>query len=60
VRGSRTPWEISQLDGEPHRKEACELRARKVYGRYVRQTRTGKLRLHKTKLRTEELFEASS
>jgi len=49
--------EISQLDGEPHRKATCELRAHKVYGRYVRQTRTGMLRLHKAKVRAEELFD---
>jgi len=49
--------ELSQLDGEPHRKAACELRAHKVHGRYVRQTRTGKLRLDKAKFRAEELFD---
>jgi hypothetical protein len=49
--------ELSQLDGEPHQKAACELRAHKVYGRYVRQTRTGKLRLNKAKFRAEELFD---
>jgi len=49
--------ELSQLDGEPHKKAACELRAHKVYGRYVRQTRTGKLRLNKAKCRAEELFD---
>ena len=49
--------ELSQLDGEPHKKAACELRVHKVYGRYVRQTRTGKLRLNKAKVRAEELFD---
>ena len=49
--------ELSQLDGEPHKKATCELRAHKVYGRYVRQTPTGKLRLNKAKCRAEELFD---
>jgi len=49
--------ELSQLDGEPHRQATCELSAHKVYGRYVRQSRTGKLRLDKAKFRAEELFD---
>jgi transposase len=55
--GDRRLGELSQLDGEPHKKAACELRAHKVYGRYVRQTRTGKLRLNKAKCRAEEFFD---
>ncbi|MBI2914975.1 MAG: IS1634 family transposase [Firmicutes bacterium] len=49
--------ELKQLEGEPHRKKACELRAHPVYGRYIRQTRTGKLSLNKAKIKTEEHFD---
>jgi transposase len=45
---------LKQLEGEPHEKRACELRAHRVYGRYIRQTPTGKLRLNKGKIRREE------
>jgi len=53
----RRRGELSQLDGEPHRQATCELSAHKVYGRYVRQSRTGKLRLDKAKFRAEGLFD---
>ncbi len=49
--------ELEQLDGEPHRKAACQLRSHPAYGRYIRQTRTGKLRLDKAKIHTEERFD---
>jgi hypothetical protein len=49
--------ELVQLNGEPHRKAACELRAHPAYGRYIRLTRTGKLRLDKAKIQTEERFD---
>ena len=49
--------ELEQLDGEPHRKAACQLRAHPAYGRYIRQTPSGKLRLDKAKLRMEERFD---
>lgn len=49
--------ELRQLEGEPHEKAACELRAHKVYGRYIRQTKRGKLRLDKTKIRREAQFD---
>lgn len=45
---------LNQLDGEPHKKATCELRAHPTYGRYIRQTKTGKLRLDKAKIRREE------
>jgi transposase len=45
---------LRQLEGEPHRKAACKLRAHPTFGRYLRQTKTGKLRLNKGKIRQEE------
>ncbi len=48
---------LKQLDGEPHRKEACALRAHAVLGRYIRQTKTGKLRLNKVKIKDESKFD---
>ena len=48
---------LKQLDGEPHKKEACKLRANPAFGRYIRQTKTGKLRLNKAKIRQEEFYD---
>jgi len=48
---------LKQLDGEPHKKEACKLRAHSAFGRYIRQTKTGKLRLNKAKIKQEEFFD---
>lgn len=45
---------LRQLDGEPHEKAACELRAHPAFGRCLRQTKTGKLRLDRAKIRDEE------
>lgn len=49
--------ELKQLDGEPHTKAACALRSHPVYGRYIRQTKGGKLRLNKAKIRSEAHFD---
>jgi len=46
--------DLSQLDGKPHEKAACALRSHKVFGRYIRQTKTGKLKLNKAKIGLEE------
>ncbi|MGE5578183.1 MAG: transposase, partial [Syntrophothermus sp.] len=46
--------ELQQLEGEPHKKAACALRSHQVYGRYLRQTKTGKLVLNHAKIRSEE------
>jgi transposase len=46
--------EIKQMEGEPHKKATCNLRSHKTFGRYIRQTRTGKLCLDKAKIRIEE------
>lgn len=45
--------ELAQLEGNAHTKAACDLRAHRAFGRYVRQTKTGKLKLDKTKITTE-------
>lgn len=44
---------LDQLEGKQHTKAACDLRAHRTFGRYVRQTKTGKLKLDKTKINTE-------
>ena len=46
--------ELKQLEGQPHEKAACNLRSHKVFGRYIRQTKTGKLKLNKAKITAEE------
>ncbi len=48
---------LKQLDGQPHEKAACALRAHAVYGRYIRQTKTGKLRLDKAKIKNESQYD---
>jgi transposase len=45
---------LSQLDGKSHTRAACDLRAHKAFGRYIRQTKTGKLLLDKAKIAAEE------
>jgi transposase len=45
--------ELKQLDSEPHEKAACALRSHKVFGRYIRQTTTGKLCLNKARIAAE-------
>ena len=49
--------ELKQLDGEPHEKAACALRSHNVFGKYVRQTKTGKLRLDKAKVQNEAQYD---
>lgn len=48
---------LKQLDGEPHEKAACELRTHPVYGRYIRQTKTGKLMLDKAKIKRDAQYD---
>ncbi|MEW6522195.1 MAG: hypothetical protein AB1445_01260 [Bacillota bacterium] len=45
--------DLQQLTGEPHTKAACTLRAHPVYGRYVRQTKTGRLTLNRARIQAE-------
>ena len=49
--------DLSQLSGKAHEKGACELRSHGVYGRYIRQSKTGKLFLNKEKIKQEEEFD---
>jgi len=45
--------ELGDLKGKAHTKAACALRAHSTYGRYVRQTKTGKLAINRGKIATE-------
>lgn len=45
--------DLEQESGASHRKKACELRSHRTYGRYIRQTKNGILRLNKRKIRDE-------
>lgn len=45
---------LKQLSGEPHTKRACQLRASRRYGKYLKQTRTGKLTLSRGAVRAAE------
>lgn len=45
--------EMKQLEGEPHTKAACSLRSHSAYGRYIRQTKTGKLCLDRARIKAE-------
>jgi transposase len=45
---------LNQLGGKEHTKAVCDLRAHKTFGRYIRQTKTGKLLLNKAKITAEE------
>ena len=44
---------LAQLDGTQHTKAACDLRAHRTFGRYIRQTKTGLLKLDRTKIQQE-------
>ena len=45
---------LKQLEGEPHSRRACQLRASRRYGRYLKQTRTGKLSIARGAVRAAE------
>jgi len=45
--------ELGDLKGKAHSKAACALRAHPTYGRYVRQSKTGKLAINRGKIATE-------
>jgi len=49
--------QLKQLEGEPHEKAACALRTHEVFGKYIRQTKTGKLRLDKAKIQNEAHYD---
>src|SRR5690606_16518210 len=48
---------LNQLEGEPHTRAACALRSHPAFGRYIRQTKTGKLRLDKARIKAEERYD---
>lgn len=45
--------ELQQNKEKPHSKKTCELRSHGTFGRYIRQTKTGKIFLNKCKIRDE-------
>lgn len=45
---------LGELSGEEHTKAVCVLVAHRLYGRYLRTTKTGKLRIDQAKVRAEE------
>jgi hypothetical protein len=45
---------LEQVRGAAHEKAACKLRAHKTLGRYLRQTKTGRLMIDRTKIRDEQ------
>jgi hypothetical protein len=45
---------LRQLSGQPHTKRACELRASGRYGKYLEQSKTGKLSVSGAKVRAAE------
>jgi transposase len=48
---------LDQLEGLPHEKAACALRSHKVYGRFIRQSKTGRLFIDQAKVRAEAHFD---
>ena len=45
--------ELGDLSGKAHSNAACALRAHPTYGRYVRQSKAGKLAINRAKIATE-------
>ena len=45
--------ELEQVRGAAHEKAACKLRAHRSMGRYLRQTKTGRLMIDRAKIRDE-------
>lgn len=48
---------LRQLPEKEHTKKMCKLRSHKVYGKYIRQLKDGRLKLDKTKIRQEEKYD---
>jgi hypothetical protein len=46
--------QLEQVRGEAHEKAACKLRAHRSMGRYVRQTKTGRLMVDRAKIGQEQ------
>jgi transposase len=45
--------ELGDLEGKAHSRAACALRSHSTYGRYVRQSKTGKLAVNRAKISQE-------
>ena len=48
---------LRQLPEEQHTKKMCELRSHKVFGKYLRQLKDGRLKLDKGQIREEEKYD---
>jgi len=48
---------LRHLDGEPHTRRMCELRASRRYGRFLRTTKTGRLLIDPEKVKAAERVE---
>lgn len=49
--------QLKELVGGRHTKAVCALMSHPVYGRYLGQTRTGKLRIDRAKVKADERFD---
>ena len=48
---------LKQEKQDQHTKRTCELRSHAVFGKYIKQSKTGKLSINRMKIRKEELFD---
>src|SRR5699024_11935180 len=48
---------LSQLPDKQHTKAVCRLRAHKLFGRYLRQLKDGRLKLNKQAIRDAERYD---
>ncbi|NQT60104.1 MAG: IS1634 family transposase [Bacteroidetes bacterium] len=48
---------LHQEKQEQHSKKTCDLRSHPVFGKYIKQSKTGKLSIDKGKIRKEEQFD---
>lgn len=48
---------LKQLKGKAHTKAMCTLRSHKVYGRYIRQLKDGRLKLNKMKIKEDAKYD---
>ena len=49
--------QLKDLDANRHTKAVCALMSHPVYGRYLKQTKTGKLSIDRAKVKAEERFD---
>ena len=48
---------LKQENQDQHTKRTCELRSHAVFGKYIKQSKTGKLSIDRMKIRKEEQFD---